>query len=128
MSNAKPEVVDDATWRSALDELRKREKAATRELDAIAAQRRRLPMVELPDYTLIGANGPVRPVDLFEGAGLMGPASFHQRQIGMSLHQPSTRIRRNPGRDRCVRATGPRQSAGFGPGARSAPRRRGGRP
>ncbi len=49
MSNALPPIVDDQTWRAKLDELRKREKAATRELDAIAAQRRRLPMVELPD-------------------------------------------------------------------------------
>jgi predicted dithiol-disulfide oxidoreductase (DUF899 family) len=67
MSNALPPVVDNQTWRTKLDELRKREKAATRELDAIAAQRRRLPMVELPDYTLIGADGPVRLVDVFDG-------------------------------------------------------------
>ena len=53
---ALPPIVDHQTWRAALDELRKREKAATRELDAIAAQRRRLPMVELPDYTLIGTD------------------------------------------------------------------------
>ena len=38
-----PPIVDDATWRRELDELRAREKAATRELDSIAAQRRRLP-------------------------------------------------------------------------------------
>lgn len=63
--NAMPSVVDQQTWRAALDDLRMREKAATRELDAIAAQRRRLPMVELPDYTLIGADGPVRLVDIF---------------------------------------------------------------
>jgi predicted dithiol-disulfide oxidoreductase (DUF899 family) len=62
-----PPVVDAATWQRELDELRVREKAATRELDAIAAQRRRLPMVELPDYTLVGADGPVRLVDVFEG-------------------------------------------------------------
>ena len=43
---AKPPVVDIQTWRAALDELRRREKAATKELDAIAAARRRLPMVE----------------------------------------------------------------------------------
>jgi predicted dithiol-disulfide oxidoreductase (DUF899 family) len=49
-------------------ELRAREKAATRELDAIAAARRRLPMVELSDYTLEGADGPVRLADVFEGA------------------------------------------------------------
>jgi predicted dithiol-disulfide oxidoreductase (DUF899 family) len=70
MSNADtalPPVVDQETWRRELDELRVREKAATRELDAIAAQRRRLPMVRLPEYTLEGADGPVRLVDLFEG-------------------------------------------------------------
>jgi predicted dithiol-disulfide oxidoreductase (DUF899 family) len=67
MSNALPPIVDDQTWRVALDKMRKREKAATRELDAIAAERRRLPMVELSDYTLIGAGGPIRLIDVFAG-------------------------------------------------------------
>jgi len=67
MSDAIPEIVDYQTWRAAVEQLRKREKAATRELDAIAAQRRRLPMVELTDYTLVGANGPIRLVDVFDG-------------------------------------------------------------
>jgi predicted dithiol-disulfide oxidoreductase (DUF899 family) len=66
-TTALPPVADAAEWRRQLDELRVREKAATRELDAIAAQRRRLPMVELPDYVLQGQDGPVRLVDLFEG-------------------------------------------------------------
>ena len=66
-ASALPPVVDRQTWQAALDDLRKREKAATRELDAIAAQRRRLPMVELPDYTLIGPDGAVRLVDVFDG-------------------------------------------------------------
>jgi len=66
-TTALPPIVDSDTWRTALDELRRREKAATRELDAIAAQRRRLPMVEMPDYTLIGKAGPVRLADVFEG-------------------------------------------------------------
>lgn len=65
--NALPPVVDTGTWRRELDELRAREKAATRELDAIAAQRRRLPMVEMPDYVLEGEDGPVRLVDVFDG-------------------------------------------------------------
>ncbi|MDN3495673.1 DUF899 family protein [Planococcus sp. APC 4015] len=64
---ALPPVVGLEEWRTELDALRMREKAATRELDAIAAQRRRLPMVELPDYTLEGPDGPVRLVDVFEG-------------------------------------------------------------
>ncbi|MGB3481551.1 MAG: DUF899 family protein [Mycobacterium sp.] len=66
-ASAAPPVVDHDTWRAALDELRRREKAATRELDAVAAQRRRLPMVAMPDYTLIGEDGPVRLADVFEG-------------------------------------------------------------
>ncbi len=62
----RPPIVDQDTWEAALGELRTREKAATRELDAIAAVRRRLPMVKLPDYTLDGADGPVRLIDAFE--------------------------------------------------------------
>ena len=62
-----PPIVDEPTWEAALGELRAREKAATRELDAIAAARRRLPMVELPDYTLEGADGPVRLAEMFDG-------------------------------------------------------------
>ncbi len=43
----KPPIVDLATWQAAREELLVREKAHTREGDAIAAARRRLPMVEL---------------------------------------------------------------------------------
>jgi predicted dithiol-disulfide oxidoreductase (DUF899 family) len=58
-----PPVADADTWQRELDALRAREKAATRELDAIAAQRRRLPMVKMPDYTLEGEEGSVRLAD-----------------------------------------------------------------
>lgn len=63
--NALPSVVDAATWQKELAALRVREKAATRELDAIAAQRRQLPMVEMPDYVLEGEDGPVRLAEIF---------------------------------------------------------------
>lgn len=43
------------------------EKAATRELDAIAALRRQLPAVELPNYTLEEPDGPIPLVDVFDG-------------------------------------------------------------
>jgi predicted dithiol-disulfide oxidoreductase (DUF899 family) len=66
-TNAVPPVVDTDTWQRELDDLRRREKAATRELDAIAAQRRRLPMVEMPEYTLEGEDGPVRLAEIFDG-------------------------------------------------------------
>jgi len=64
-TTALPAVTDPDTWRRELDALRVREKAATRELDAIAAQRRRLPMVEMPGYTLVGVDGPVRLAEVF---------------------------------------------------------------
>ena len=67
MTTALPPVVDADTWQKELDALRRREKAATRELDAIAAQRRRLPMVKMPDYTLEGENGPIRLAEIFDG-------------------------------------------------------------
>lgn len=66
-THALPPIVDVGTWQRELAELRAREKAATRELDAIAAQRRRLPMVELPPYTLAGKGGPIRLADVFAG-------------------------------------------------------------
>jgi predicted dithiol-disulfide oxidoreductase (DUF899 family) len=63
-----PEVVDRATWQAELDALLVREKAHTREGDAIAAERRRLPMVEVdPAITLIGPDGPVTLLETFEG-------------------------------------------------------------
>jgi predicted dithiol-disulfide oxidoreductase (DUF899 family) len=65
---ARPNVVDRATFQSELDALRVREKAHTREGDAIAAARRRLPMVEVDATTpLVGADGPVTLLDAFEG-------------------------------------------------------------
>jgi len=66
-TNALPPIVDTDTWQRQLDGLRDREKAATRELDAIAAQRRRMPMVKMPDYTLEGEEGPVRLAEVFGG-------------------------------------------------------------
>jgi predicted dithiol-disulfide oxidoreductase (DUF899 family) len=63
-----PEIVDRAAWQAERDRLLAREKAHTREGDAIAAARRRLPMVEVDArVTLVGAQGPVPLVDVFEG-------------------------------------------------------------
>lgn len=64
----RPPVVDMASWQTARDELLAREKAHTREGDAIAAARRRLPMVEVDGSALvIGPVGPVPFRSLFEG-------------------------------------------------------------
>jgi predicted dithiol-disulfide oxidoreductase (DUF899 family) len=62
-----PEIVDQATWARALAEHRAAEKKVTQQLDALAAARRRLPMVELGPYTLRGEHGEVSLRDVFEG-------------------------------------------------------------
>src|ERR1700728_5274246 len=63
-----PAAVDRAAFQAELDRLRIREKAHTRESDAIAAARRRLPMVEVDaGLTLTGPRGPVTLLDAFEG-------------------------------------------------------------
>jgi predicted dithiol-disulfide oxidoreductase (DUF899 family) len=69
-----PAVVDRSTFQAELDALRVREKAHTREGDAIAAARRQLPMVEIDSaIPLIGEGGAVTLLDAFEGReGLPG--------------------------------------------------------
>ena len=70
--SAAPAVVDRDTFQAELDALRVREKAHTREGDAIAAARRRLPMVEVDGATLlIGERGAVTLLDVFEGRRML---------------------------------------------------------
>ncbi|MFG6117811.1 DUF899 family protein [Thalassobacillus sp. B23F22_16] len=80
--SARPPVVDRATWQAELDELRIREKEHTREGDAIAAARRRLPMVEVDSsIPLIGPDGPVTLLEAFEGRHKL-IAYFHMWHAG----------------------------------------------
>ncbi|MFF9162938.1 DUF899 domain-containing protein [Streptomyces longwoodensis] len=63
-----PEVVSRAQWRAAREELLLKEKAATRARDALNAQRRRLPMVEVEEeYVFHGGDGKATLPELFEG-------------------------------------------------------------
>jgi predicted dithiol-disulfide oxidoreductase (DUF899 family) len=63
-----PEVVSQADWQEARDKLLVKEKQATRAGDALAAERRRLPMVRVErDYVFEGPAGEVSLPDLFEG-------------------------------------------------------------
>jgi predicted dithiol-disulfide oxidoreductase (DUF899 family) len=67
-AQALPTVTDRASFHAELERLRSREKAHTREGDAIAAARRRLPMVEVAaDLELTGPDGPVTLLGAFEG-------------------------------------------------------------
>jgi predicted dithiol-disulfide oxidoreductase (DUF899 family) len=67
-SEGLPPVVSLEEWRAAREALLVKEKEATRARDALAAERRRLPMVliEKP-YAFDGPTGPLRLLDLFEG-------------------------------------------------------------
>lgn len=67
-NGARPPVTDRASWQAELDGLVVREKAHTREGDAIAAARLRLPMVEVDATIPVTAkHGPVPLLDVFEG-------------------------------------------------------------
>jgi predicted dithiol-disulfide oxidoreductase (DUF899 family) len=63
-----PEIVSRDEWLRRRRELLVREKALTREIDQLNADRRRLPMVAVTqDYVLTGPDGPARLLDLFGG-------------------------------------------------------------
>lgn len=63
-----PPIATAEEWQAARDRLLAKEKAATRTLDALAAERRRLPMVRFrADTPFTGPSGVVRLPDLFEG-------------------------------------------------------------
>ena len=62
-----PAVVDREAWLRERVALLDREKAHTREGDAIAAARRRLPMTEVPDVALVGEHGETSLLELFDG-------------------------------------------------------------
>ncbi len=65
--SAMPEIVSAQQWQSERDALLKAEKEATRALDALAARRRRLPMVRFDNYEFAGPDGPVTLLELFGG-------------------------------------------------------------
>jgi predicted dithiol-disulfide oxidoreductase (DUF899 family) len=65
---SKPRAVPRAEWQAAHAALLVREKAATRARDALAAERRRLPMLRIDkDYVFVGPGGSRTLLDLFEG-------------------------------------------------------------
>lgn len=83
-SDRLPQIADRETWQAKIGELRVKEKAHTRTGDALAAERRRLPMVEVdPTTRLIGAAGPAPLIDAFEGRSQL-IAYFHMWHNGNS--------------------------------------------
>jgi predicted dithiol-disulfide oxidoreductase (DUF899 family) len=63
-----PRIVSEAEWQEANEQLRGKEKEATKARDALAAERRRLPMVRIEkEYVFDGPGGKASLLDLFEG-------------------------------------------------------------
>lgn len=63
-----PEIVSRGEWRAARAQLLLKEKAATRARDALNAERRGLPMVEVDEeYVFEGGDGKATLLDLFDG-------------------------------------------------------------
>jgi predicted dithiol-disulfide oxidoreductase (DUF899 family) len=96
-----PAIVDRAYFERELVRLRGREKAHTRERDAIAGARRRLPIVEADANTeLIGGNGTATLLEAFEGRRQLA-AYYFMWHLG-----------HHPGRGNCctcIPATSPTQ-------------------
>ena len=77
-----PQAVDRDTFQAQLNALRTREKAHTKEGDAIAAVRRRLPMVKVdPQTRLINFTGRTTLLDAFEGRSQLF-VSYHMWNTG----------------------------------------------
>jgi predicted dithiol-disulfide oxidoreductase (DUF899 family) len=79
-SVARPEIVPAAEWQLARDDLLKAEKDATRALDALAARRRRLPMVRFGEYAFEAPTGKKSLVDLFDGKEQL--AAYQHMDVG----------------------------------------------
>jgi predicted dithiol-disulfide oxidoreductase (DUF899 family) len=63
-----PQVVSPERWEAVREELLVKEKELTRARDALAAERRRMPMTVVEkDYAFEGPDGPASLLDLFDG-------------------------------------------------------------
>ena len=70
MSTARPDMVTPEQWRAAREALLEQEKAHTRARDALAAERRRMPMIRVEkDYRFTApGGGDATLLDLFDGS------------------------------------------------------------
>jgi predicted dithiol-disulfide oxidoreductase (DUF899 family) len=98
-----PRIADRNEWQRLRQDLLEREKAHMRSGDAVAAARRRLPMMAMEPVELVGANGKVSLHDVFEGRKMLLAYFFmwnrgapHHRQCEGCTHviaQVSTAVR-----------------------------------
>jgi predicted dithiol-disulfide oxidoreductase (DUF899 family) len=72
----KPKIVSAKEWQQARDDLLKAEKEVTRALDALAARRRRLPMVKFAAYQFDTPTGPKTLDELFDSRDQLAVYQF----------------------------------------------------
>jgi predicted dithiol-disulfide oxidoreductase (DUF899 family) len=72
----KPPIVPPEEWKSARENLLAAEKEATRALDALAARRRRLPMMKFGTYSFDAPGGKKTLLDLFDGRDQLAVYQF----------------------------------------------------
>ena len=78
MSTSLPRIASHEEWLAARKELLAKEKELTRARDALSAQRRHLPMVEMTEpYAFEGPDGTVGLADLFEGRSQQIGGSYY---------------------------------------------------
>ena len=68
---ATPQIVGREEWQRARAELLVREKAHTHAGDALAAERRRMPMTPMDSVTVVGPSGPSALHEVFEGRRML---------------------------------------------------------
>jgi len=80
LPDSHPPVVSRQEWEAAWQQLLVKEKTLTRDRDALAAERRRMPWLAVEeDYTFDGPDGKVSLLDLFEGRRqLIVYRAFHE--------------------------------------------------
>ena len=110
-----PKVVSRAEWLTARKDLLAQEKELTRRRDALSAERRRLPMVEIDKpYVFTGPDGETSLLELFDGRLQLILDALHVRpRVGERLPELHGRHRRDVGRADGARR-GPRHHDGVG--------------
>ena len=102
---AKPDIVTPEQWRAAREALLEQEKAHTRARDALAAQRRRMPMIRVQkDYRFTApGGGDATLLDLFDGSRQLVVYRFFMRTPLMRLVQHRMPVEQLRGNGRAQR-------------------------
>ena len=87
-----PKIVTEQEWEEARQQLLVKEKEVTRARDALAAQRRRMPWLEMQKaYAFDGPDGKASLAELFEGIGqFVAFRIFDQLTHVRSVHRAAT--------------------------------------